>query len=150
MAFDIKLYNNTSPVEKIGKDLTGELIISDVVLKRDTSILRPVLLVSADGSVFSYNYMYIEEFGRYYFIDDIRSVNNNIWEISAHVDVLETYKEAILSNSAIIENTERKGANMYLYDPEIMRVNCKHKTDIINFPSGLLDTGEFILITAGG
>lgn len=150
MAFNIKLYNNTSPVEKIGKDLTGELIISDVVLKRDTSILRPVLLVSAESSVYLYNYMYIEEFGRYYFIDDIRSVNNNIWEISAHVDVLETYKEAILSNSAIIENTERNGANMYLYDPEIMKVNCKHKTDIINFPEGLLDTGEFILITAGG
>lgn len=150
MAFDITLYNNTSPVEQIGKDLTGEYTISDVVLKRDTSILRPVLVVASVQDVFSYNYMYIEEFGRYYFIDDVRSVNNNIWEISAHVDVLETYKDEILSNSAIIENTERNGANMYLYDPEIMKVNCKHKTDIVNFPGGLLDTGEFILITAGG
>ena len=26
----------------------------------------------------------------------------------------------------------------------------KNKTDIINFPSGLLDDGEYILITSGG
>lgn len=150
MAFNITLYNNASPVEKIGKDLTGEHTISDVLLKRDTSILSPVLLVSSIQNVSTFNYMYIEEFGRYYYIDDVRSVNNNIWEISAHVDVLETYKEKILSNSAIIENTEAKGINMYLYDPDVFKVNCKHLTDIINFPSGLLDTGEFILITAGG
>ena len=150
MAFDIKLYNNASPVEKIGKDLTGEYTISDVVIKRDTSILSPILLVSSDQDVFTYNYMYIEEFNRYYFIDDVRSVNNNIWEVSSHVDVLETYKNDILANDAILENSQIKNINKYLNDSDVFVTNCKHKTDIIQFPSGLLDTGEFILITAGG
>lgn len=117
MSFSVDLYVNNSPVEKIGKDLTGSHTISGVLLKRDTSILKPVLLVNSAQDIFTFNYMYISEFGRYYFIDDIRSVHDNLWEISAHVDVLETYKNQILSNTAVIR---RQSAlyNTYLNDPE--------------------------------
>lgn len=117
MSFSVNLYQNESPVEKIGKNLTNSHTISDVVLKRDTSILRPVLLINSAQDIYTYNYMYISEFGRYYFIDDIRSVNNNMWEISAHVDVLETYKTEILANSAVIKR-QANIFNTYLNDPE--------------------------------
>ena len=150
MGFTVTFYNNESPVEKIGKTLTAGAVITGCVLKDNTSILNPVLRLRTSAPVYEYNYMYIEEFERYYFIDDIFSVNNNVWDISGHVDTLETYKADILGNSAILEKTENTGMNMYLNDPNIFKVNCKHKTDIINFPSGLLDTGTFILITAGG
>ena len=116
MSFSVDLYQNESPVEKIGKNLTNSHTISDVVIKRDTSILRPVLLINSAQDIYTYNYMYISEFGRYYFIDDIRSVNN-MWEISAHVDVLETYKNQILANTAVIRRQSRK-YNTYLNDPE--------------------------------
>lgn len=33
---------------------------------------------------------------------------------------------------------------------EQWETSVKNKTDIINFPSGLLDDGEYILITSGG
>lgn len=151
MALTINLYNNLSPVEKIGKDLQLGVSISGCTLKDLTSVEDPIILVkSSDSSIPTYNYMFIEEFGRYYFINGRNSVHNNMWEISGHVDVLESYKNDLLGNDVIIENTEQVARNMYLYDPDIFKVNCKHKTDIINFPSGLLDTGEFILITAGG
>ena len=117
MSFSVNLYQNESPVEKIGKTLSNSHTISDVVLKRDTSILRPVLLINSAQDIYTYNYMYISEFGRYYFIDDIRSVNNNMWEISAHVDVLETYKIPILANTAVIRRQSQK-YNTYLNDPE--------------------------------
>lgn len=117
MSFSVDLYQNESPVEKIGKTLSNSHTISDVVLKRDTSILRPVLLINSAQDIYTYNYMYISEFGRYYFIDDIRSVNNNMWEISAHVDVLETYKSQILANTAVIRRQSLK-YNTYLNDPE--------------------------------
>ena len=151
MGFTVSLCHNLSPNEKIGKNIVSGVDITGCVLKESTSILRPVIkILSIDSDIISCNYMYISEFNRYYFIDDIVSINNNKWEISGHVDVLETYKNDILGNSAVIENTEIKDINMYLYDPDVFKVNCKHMTDIINFPSGLLDTGEFILITAGG
>lgn len=117
MSFTVDLYKNSSPVEKIGKTLTDQQSITDVLLKRDTSILRPVLLVNDARGVTDFNYMYISEFDRYYFIDDIRSTHNNIWEISGHVDVLETYKDQILSNTGVIRRQTNK-FNTYLNDPE--------------------------------
>ena len=151
MGFNVKLCHNSSPIEKIGKSLDSGVTITGCALKDSTSVIKPVIrLRSSDSDIPSYNYMVIPALGRSYFIDDIVSVNNNVWEVSGHVDVLETYQNDILGNSAIIENTEVKDKNMYLYDPDVFKVNCKHLTDIINFPSGLLDTGEFILITAGG
>ena len=36
------------------------------------------------------------------------------------------------------------------FSGEQWQTTVKTKTDVINFPSGLLDNGEYILITSGG
>lgn len=149
MAFSVDLYQNASPVEKIGKNLTNSHTISDVLLKRDTSILRPVLLVNSVQNIYTYNYMYISEFGRYYFIDDIRSVNNNMWEISAHVDVLETYSSQILANTAVLKRQEKK-FNLYLDDPEFKVLNnYRIQTKRFNGASGWTKNLHYVLVTNG-
>lgn len=150
MGFNIKLGINSSPVEKIGKNVSYTMDIVGCVLKDLTSILRPTITVRTNDNIVSCNYMHIPVFGRSYFIDDITSLKNGFWEVSAHVDVLETYKDAILNNSVILEGTEKTQVNKYLQDQNVFITNCKRLTNIINFPQGLLDTGEFILITAGG
>ena len=148
MSFSVDLYVNNSPVEKIGKDLTGSHTISGVLLKRDTSILKPVLLVNSAQDIFTFNYMCISEFGRYYFIDDIRSVHDNLWEISAHVDVLETYKDQILSNQAVIKRQE-KLYNTYLNDPE-WKVYAYENCTAFKFPvTPFSKTLKYLLTTAG-
>ena len=116
MSLSVTLYNSTSPVEKIEKTLTAGGTYS-CSLKDTTSVLNPVIIVRTSDPVYNYNYVYIQEFDRYYFINDIKSVNNNVWEISAHVDVLETYKDAILSNTAVIRR-QTTLYNTYLNDPE--------------------------------
>ena len=149
MSFSVELYKSTSPVEKIGKNLTDQITVSDVVLKRDTSILKPVLLTNDARNVFEYNYMYISEFSRYYFIDDIRSINNNMWEISAHVDVLETYKDAILANTAVLRRQEKK-FNLYLDDPEfIVYNNYRIQTKRFKGTSGWTKNLHYVLVTNG-
>lgn len=151
MGFNIKLGVNSSPVEKIGKNVSFELEFVGCVLKDYTSVLRPTIRVrTEDENIMACNYMHVPLFGRYYFIDDITSLKNGLWEVSAHVDVLETYKDAILNNSVILEGSEKTQVNKYLQDQNVFITNCKRLTNIINFPQGLLDTGEFILITAGG
>lgn len=132
MAFSVDLYRNNSPVEKIGKSLTDQLTISDVVIKRDTSVLKPVLLVNSSQEIYVYNYMYISEFYRYYFIDDIRSINQNMWEVSAHVDVLETYKNGILANNAVIKRQANQ-FNLYLDDPDFHAYNYE-RIQTLQFP----------------
>lgn len=149
MGFSVDLYNNKSPVEKIGKNLTDSHTISDVLLKRDTSILRPVLLVNSVQDIYTFNYMYISEFSRYYFIDDIRSVHDNLWEISAHVDVLETYKTDILANTAVLKRQEKK-FNLYLDDPEFKTYNNERvQTKRFNGASGWTKNLHYVLVTNG-
>lgn len=149
MSLTASLMVNSSPVEKIGKTLSEGLVFS-VTLKAGTSILRPVLLLSSTSQapLTGYNYMRIEEFGRYYFIDDVKSIHNDMWEVSAHVDVLETYSTAILANSAVIKRQQNL-FNLYLDDPEFktyttQRVQCKR------FPANPFKKAlTYILVTNG-
>lgn len=111
------LYNMTSPKNKLGKTMTQVGSEYGIALKEPCSILRPVLRIRTSDSVYTANYLYIDTFARYYFIDDITSLNDGEWEISAHVDVLETYKEDIKGNSAVIKRQANR-FNLYLDDPE--------------------------------
>lgn len=142
----IQLCVNNSEVNKINKVLTDSISLQGT-LKTETSIIRPEILIEIENPS-EYNYAYIPEFNRYYFINDITSVNNNLWRISMNVDVLESFKNEILSQNCIIDKSTL-GFDLYLPDENLVTL-VKTKTDIVNFPSGLLDTGEFILITAGG
>ena len=148
MSFSVVLYQNSSPVEKIGKTLTATLTVSDVVLKRDTSILKPVILISSAVDLSGVNYMYISQFSRYYFIDDIRSVNNDLWEVSAHVDVLETYASQILANTAIVKR-QQKQYNLYLDDPDYHVLNYE-RIQTKQFPANAFKKAlSYVLVVNG-
>ena len=71
----------------------------NVNLKSGTSLLSPTLILEISGRP-DYNYFSFE--GRYYFVTDIVSVRNNLWEISGSVDALGSWKSAIGATSANI------------------------------------------------
>lgn len=68
------------------------------VLIDDTSFMNPTFKIEHAYNMASYNYCYVQEFRRYYFITDIRSYQN-FWYISCTCDVLATYKTTIGSSS---------------------------------------------------
>lgn len=143
----IILYKNISESNKIGKTLVdGTAILGD--LKDETSVTNPVILIESDNPT-QFNYAHIPIFGRYYFITDIVCVRSNLWRITLRVDVLESFKSEILQAPAIIHNSTVIGADPYMTG-DVWISKVKENTNIINFPYGLPETGEFILITAGG
>ena len=144
---EITLCVNTSEKSKIGKNLTSMNVFSGT-LREETSVISPVVLMELENPS-GYNYAYIPEFGRYYFISDMVSVRKGLWRISMKVDVLESFKNYILDLGVILSDSENMGAENYL-SGEVWKAKVKEKTDIINFPSGLSEAGHFILITAGG
>lgn len=149
MSFSVELYKNASPVEKIGKTLTAGPSYN-IDLKENTSILRPrIIIKDVSAAVYEYNYMYIPIFGRYYFIDDIISLANNRWEIRGHVDVLETYKTAILANTAVIKRQQNQ-FNLYLDDPEFKTYNKERvQTKRFNGTSGWTKNLNYVLVING-
>lgn len=147
---EITLYTNESEKNKLEKTITNSILLEGN-LRDESSIINPVILISSNKEdiPYMYNYAYIPAFGRYYFITDIESVRTGIWRVSMHVDVLMSYKEQIKNLNVIINNSEETGANNYLSGNQWI-TNVKNTTSIVNFPNGLNDNGEFILITAGG
>lgn len=86
----------------------------------------------------SCNYAYIEEFKRYYFITDIISVKNNLWQINMRVDVLMSHTEQIKLLSGIIERQENI-YNDYLVDNQIQFQTNWH-TETIEYPNTFFET----------
>lgn len=146
MSFDITLMRNSSEVNKVSKTLTTLSTVSGT-LKEQTSIIDPVIKIQADLASFTFcNYMYISTFGRYYFVNDIKSITDNIIEISGHVDVLQTYSQEIRANTAITRRQENNW-NLYLNDGTF-RVYQDPKVITKAFPSGFT-TQELVLAVAG-
>ena len=145
---NVTLCNNSSERNEINKVISnGETFIC--TLRSETSVSDPAILLEYNGNLSGYNYCYIPDFDRYYYITDITSVRNNLWMVKCHVDVLMSFKSAILSSVAILEESSVTGISNYLSN-DVWRALSKDKTSIIPFSNGLNSSGEYILITAGG
>ena len=143
---NITFYNCTSDPDVLNKNIS---VVSSLTgtLKNDCSIENPTIIIENSGMV-NANYLYIPDFGRYYFIENQTILSNNRVRIDANVDVLYTYRSQISAIRAIIENSTTDNDN-YLTSP-LWVDKVKTSTKIINFPNGFNTDGAFILITAGG
>lgn len=145
---EIKLYKTSSPRKKLVKDLTDEITLVGT-LRAQSSVMSPAFTVQ-DTSVVGYNYCYIPDFGRWYYINGIDALRANLYELSLGIDVLMTYAAEIRQNYAIVDKVENFGAAYnYINDASWVNTN-RMKQSIINFATGFNESGEFILITAGG
>ena len=146
MSFSIELMVNYSPEKQLDKDTTTISTVTGT-LREDTSIIDPVIKVECNLSDFAKcNYMYIPQFGRYYFVKDIRSIVNGIVEFSCHVDVLSSFKQEIRMNTCIVRRQENDW-NLYLNDGTF-KVYQNPMVLTKAFPSGFT-TQEFVLAVAG-
>lgn len=143
----LKLFNNLSDkivvdknITQIGSDLNG-------TLRENCSVIDPVIKV--EGIVGSnlpiYNYAYIEEFARYYYITNIVCVGN-LFELHMHVDVLMSYRGDIRTNNAVISRQE-KNYNLYLQDGVFKTYSQPHY-EIKQFGNGFRDF-QFVFCVAG-
>ena len=115
MSFKVNLYT-LSKRDNSTKQPTGTGTEYDCILKDGCGILHPSIKLdiglASDPS--NYNYAYISDFGRYYFIEEW-FFEGRLWTATMSVDVLATYKSNIGS------------ANLY-----ILRAAGAHNGNIID------------------
>ena len=144
----IDLYINSSENNRVSKVLSDKFEMTGT-LRGETNVVNPEILIEHTNPT-GYNYAYIPEFNRYYFINEFTSVRNGLWRVRLAVDVLETYKTQIKQMPAIIDKQQNKGnSNLYLNDGSYV-IDSRSYNTILNFSGGFNNGGEFILITAGG
>lgn len=130
----ITLYKNLSDNKDAIKDIT---IIKEAngTMKEDCSILDPVIIMKNFSELFTANYLFIEDFNRYYFINDITVLNNGYSSISCHHDILSNAMPYLQKLDAVIARQE------FIYNPDLndasIPVLQNEKTQYKRFP------GEF-------
>lgn len=96
--FQIKVYNFNKKPNSTARPPLNSGTTLNCVMKTISSILTPIVEVSgASNFIPLYNYAYISDFGRYYFIEDIR-YEIGVWIISMRCDVLASFQDDILNS----------------------------------------------------
>lgn len=148
--YNITGYFNSSDRNEINKILSEPLFTVAGNFKKETDIVRPVVTLSSHASDFSTcNYLYIEQFHRYYFIENkVIDTQGNI-TLSCVVDVLMSHRERIKELNVIALRSSKDGTfNIYQVDDEVPRL-AKQVVATQKFPNGFRNTDALILAVNG-
>lgn len=145
----VTLYNTPSEKNAMQKQLTGALTVSGD-FSDSIDIMRPVFIMETSAYINNYNYAYISDFGRYYWITENEAERTGITRITLKSDPLMSFRSGILRCPAIAERVsggDAKLYNSYLPDAKI-RLNASDfaGTHVIqSFGYG----NQYFLVTAG-
>lgn len=116
--------------------------------REEVNIMSPSLVIDAPANIVSnYNYLYIPSFKRYYYIDSITSIANNLTEVSCSIDVLMTYKDkGLMSCKGIVERCTSDGDG-YLQDAQVVKRAYNDITTQM-FPNKII-AENYVLAIAG-
>lgn len=142
---NITLYKNVSEKNKLNKTLNSALNLEGN-LREESNVVNPSILIETTNPT-NYNYFYVEQFKRYYYITEIESIRRNIWRISGKCDTLQSFKSEIIKNKGIIEKQKAQTNN--LFDDGSYINQCDIFQEVSTFADGFDDFGHFVLITAG-
>lgn len=106
MSYEITLYKNSAEENRINKTPYLEYIGVIQGALRDSTSITDMTITIQQTEFPTFNYVYIAEFNRYYYVVDVTSIRTSIWEITLSVDVLMSYKNAILNVEGFIDRNE--------------------------------------------
>lgn len=134
MAFNVNFYN-FSKRENSTYRPTGSGESFSCVLKADSNISSPEIILdlgTADSP--SWNYAYIAEFNRYYYVSDWRWIENRLWSASLSTDLLATYKDEIGASEMYVLRSSAASDGNIIDDYYPCKMTCTTQTTIGNSP----------------
>lgn len=147
MSFNIRLMLNNSADNVADKDFTTIDTLSGT-LRNETSITNPVIRCEFDGAIPKFNYFYIPQFYRFYFLTDFNLLRKNIYELKGHCDVLTTaFKLDNLGDCVGIIKKQENLNNLLLNDGSF-RVYQNPQVVTQAFPNGF-NSFSYVLAVAG-
>lgn len=148
MAFDVKIYINSSAPDYMDKSLSGETTVS-CDFKSPVDVENPTIYISATNAYDGYNYCYIAEFGRYYFMKCIAGTSQTL-TFQCQSDPLMSFKSQIRSCPAVIARNPWHW-DLYLPDPDLP-VETRTISAIEKFPNSYFNGTNncYILTVLGG
>ena len=124
------LYNNKSDNNVVNKQIVRIKNMSNVIIKENSSIINPVFIIKnvVNQKIIKSNYLFSNDFNRYYYINNIVAINGGMFELHCSVDVLYTYKNEIKRLTTLIDRQENV-FNNYIVDNELP-LRCERELDV--------------------
>lgn len=130
--------------------LTEVHVFDNVNTTLQIDYMNPTFIIGTDSDTMNTikdsNYLYVERWKRYYYIDSYEFQTGGRLIIKCHIDVLYTYKNEILNTTCTVDRNEKK-CNGYIIDTDFTKLAYK-KYVTKKFPKGF-DTESIILMTVG-
>ena len=139
-----KRYMNKK-LQQIGNELNVELI-------EPTSVTDPDIILSADTQVMKGNYIFLKDFGRYYYINSYTFEYERIIA-HCHVDVLMSFAPELAKENVIVERSNFDTSSLYLNDNELRMYNYSLFETIKLEPQNNIrfsDTAEQMVMVCSG
>ena len=149
---NVILYNNKSDKRNLNKVIT-EIKSVSATAKGEINIISPTLILEYFSTDF--NYCYISDFNRYYFVNSITLLTGHRLQLDLSIDVLMTYKEEIKNlrvNVLRYENIEPTfltDSRIPLFSDTVQKV-IEFPENIFNLESPSENSKNFLLTVAGG
>ena len=144
---DVILYTNSSDKRNLSKSIS-EIATVSCNVKYPLDILNPTLILNYNPYYLNCNYVYIPEYGRYYYAK-IEVESGSRAEIACTVDVLMSYNVQIKNINCVISRYENAGLSI-VPDTNIMVQNY-NPVYIYNFPMHFdVGFGSYIMQVIGG
>lgn len=138
----VKFFNNKSDNIYINKTLENETPF-DCKIKGEINLTNPEIVLRVDNFN-GFNYCYIEDFNRYYYIDSVQIFPNNLYSIRLKVDVLMSFKNSIYGSPGIL--VRKKENSSYYGQPDTLESS---NFTIYNSDTEVKYKNSNILVTLG-
>lgn len=143
----INFYNYNGHPNTVNKQL-GEFTAIEGDLRQTFDVLRPTVTLRKQPRP-TFNYCYIPDLGRYYFVDRVSFEGNNAYELVLRIDVLKTYESEILAATG--RTSEADNPNPYISNRETVFDRQPNFEKVPFANTGLLnETGGIIMVTLKG
>ena len=141
---NILLYKTTNANNDLNKTISDKVELVGV-LREASSIIAPSILIQSNP--IGYNYAYIPEFGRYYYIKNITAFRKGAYIVDLKCDVLMSFREEILHMSGVVSRLT-DGDD---YATREIKTKCLESHRRLDFPeTPFTRNGSYILISKGG
>ena len=135
----LELYKVTNQPNELTKTLNNAVVVNGAFRSEIDSI---DVVVEIESNTYEFNYVYIPSLNKYYFLQNIVHVNQNIIRMQLHCDVLMTHKTDILASYGLVT----QGGSI---NPYYSSINSESRQTIrrTNFPYKFNNNGNFVLVT---
>lgn len=115
-------YINKSDKLEVEKNLTLVLNEKEITIIEPVDLLNPIVKLSKQIGSLSFNYLYISNFHRFYYLIEPPTWKEGFYEAKLHCDVLMSFKSGFYNKKAIIKRNSRN-YNLYLNDDHMKMLN---------------------------